>query len=293
MGRFATHEDEVDDLFRRGVFVDLYRVVRQGLRAGVESYSIKRLEPMIGFERQVDLDEATEHLITFESALEEGGAAEDRDDPGGGGRLQRGRLPGDARPAGLARARRVELAQKLGEPLPRPVGRGGRGGHRWIPRWSASKGALLAGVPDDPAERSERGRGPRRCWPTCSSGTGERPSRPGGATSGCGRCRVPSSSTSPMRSASWRVAKSSARSSVRSCDASRFPPQEHGFGPGDTAQDPVSNKGWTVVGVDEEQRDDRPQDRKATTRGAPCPAPSSRAGRSNTKNLEARCAGPG
>ena len=39
MGRFATHEDEVDDLFRLGVFVDLYRVVRQGLRAGVESYS--------------------------------------------------------------------------------------------------------------------------------------------------------------------------------------------------------------------------------------------------------------
>ena len=38
MGRFATREDEVDDLFRRGVFVDLYRVVRQGVRAGVESY---------------------------------------------------------------------------------------------------------------------------------------------------------------------------------------------------------------------------------------------------------------
>ena len=51
MGRFATREDEVDDLFRLGVFVDLYRVVRQGLRAGVESYSIKRLEPLVGYER--------------------------------------------------------------------------------------------------------------------------------------------------------------------------------------------------------------------------------------------------
>ena len=49
MGRFATREDEVDDLFRRGVFVDLYRVVRQGVRAGVESYSIKRLEPLVGY----------------------------------------------------------------------------------------------------------------------------------------------------------------------------------------------------------------------------------------------------
>ncbi len=43
MGRFATGEDEVDDLFRLGVFTDLYRVVRQGVRAGVENYSIKRL----------------------------------------------------------------------------------------------------------------------------------------------------------------------------------------------------------------------------------------------------------
>ncbi len=34
MGRFATREDEVDDLFRLGVFTDLYRVVRQGVRAG-------------------------------------------------------------------------------------------------------------------------------------------------------------------------------------------------------------------------------------------------------------------
>ena len=34
MGRFATREDEVDQLFRLGVFVDLYRVVRQGWRCG-------------------------------------------------------------------------------------------------------------------------------------------------------------------------------------------------------------------------------------------------------------------
>ena len=52
MGRFATHEDEVDDLFRLGVFVDFYRVVRQGIRAGVESYSIKRLEQLVGYERR-------------------------------------------------------------------------------------------------------------------------------------------------------------------------------------------------------------------------------------------------
>ena len=77
MGRFATREDEVDDLFRLGVFVDLYRVVRQGVQAGVESYSIKRLEPLCGYERQVDLREATASLIAFEAALEDGTAAGD------------------------------------------------------------------------------------------------------------------------------------------------------------------------------------------------------------------------
>src|SRR5208337_2495605 len=41
MGRYATREDELDQLLRGKRFVDLFAVVRQGLRAGVESYSIK------------------------------------------------------------------------------------------------------------------------------------------------------------------------------------------------------------------------------------------------------------
>ncbi len=52
----------MDDLFRLGVFTDLYRVVRQGVRAGVENYSIKRLEPLCGYDRRVDLEEATRSL---------------------------------------------------------------------------------------------------------------------------------------------------------------------------------------------------------------------------------------
>src|SRR5439155_12509232 len=77
MGRFATREDEVDDLFRLGVFVDLYRVVRQAMRIGVESYSLKKLEPLVGYERKVELGDATRHLVEFESALDEGDAAAD------------------------------------------------------------------------------------------------------------------------------------------------------------------------------------------------------------------------
>jgi predicted RecB family nuclease len=77
MGRYGTREDEVDRLLRGGVFVDLYRVVRQGLRASVESYSIKKLEPFYGYERDVDLRSATHALAHFEAWLELGGARDD------------------------------------------------------------------------------------------------------------------------------------------------------------------------------------------------------------------------
>ena len=58
MGRYGTREDEVDRLLRGGVLVDLLRVVRQSLRASVESYSIKKLEPFYGFAREIDLRDA-------------------------------------------------------------------------------------------------------------------------------------------------------------------------------------------------------------------------------------------
>jgi uncharacterized protein len=49
-------------MFRLGVFVDLYRVVRQGLQAGVESYSIKWLEPLCRYSRVVGLRDANAAL---------------------------------------------------------------------------------------------------------------------------------------------------------------------------------------------------------------------------------------
>ena len=49
MGRYATREEEIDRLLRGKRFVDLYSVVRNGLRASVESYSIKKLEALYGF----------------------------------------------------------------------------------------------------------------------------------------------------------------------------------------------------------------------------------------------------
>ncbi|MCU1476568.1 MAG: helicase [Subtercola sp.] len=44
--RHGVGEEEVDDLLRNHVLVDLYPIVRQGLRIGSRSYSLKKLEPL-------------------------------------------------------------------------------------------------------------------------------------------------------------------------------------------------------------------------------------------------------
>jgi len=69
-GRHATREEELDDLLRRRVFVDLFRVVRQGARVGVGSYSIKRLEPLYGLERDINLRDAGDSIAEFELYLD-------------------------------------------------------------------------------------------------------------------------------------------------------------------------------------------------------------------------------
>ena len=70
MGRYATREQELDAMLRAGRFVDLYAVVRQALRAGIERYSIKNLEPLYTFTRAVPLPDANRHLKVVEQALE-------------------------------------------------------------------------------------------------------------------------------------------------------------------------------------------------------------------------------
>ena len=46
MGEYGTRESQVDDLLRRKIFVNLHTIVRQCMRAGVRSYSLKELEPL-------------------------------------------------------------------------------------------------------------------------------------------------------------------------------------------------------------------------------------------------------
>ena len=45
-GRYGVGENDIDDLLRNGILVDLYPLVRKSIRVGTENYSIKSLEPL-------------------------------------------------------------------------------------------------------------------------------------------------------------------------------------------------------------------------------------------------------
>lgn len=79
-GRYGVGEDEVDDLLRNGVLVDLYPLVRKSIRVGTENYSLKSLEPLyMGSElRTGDVTTATDSITMYARYCEL--RAESRDD---------------------------------------------------------------------------------------------------------------------------------------------------------------------------------------------------------------------
>ncbi len=72
MQRHATREDEVDRLLRGGILIDLYGVVRQGIRASVESYSLKQVEHLFGFDREGRVTRAGFSVVEYEDWLHDG-----------------------------------------------------------------------------------------------------------------------------------------------------------------------------------------------------------------------------
>ncbi len=80
MGEYATREEEMDRMLRAGIFVDLHRVVKQGLRASVEEYSLKRMEAFYGFERKTSLDSSRAAMRYIEHHLELGWQGETLED---------------------------------------------------------------------------------------------------------------------------------------------------------------------------------------------------------------------
>ncbi len=163
MGRHATREDGVDRLLRGAVLVDLHRSVRQGVRASVESYSIKRIEPLYGFTREIDLRDAGNSIAVFAEWLELGDGerpsadhlarieAYNRDDVASNRRLR-----------DWLEERRTELAHITGQPVPRPADRVSEPSPDLTEaqrRVAALAARLSDDVPADPADRSAEQQG--------------------------------------------------------------------------------------------------------------------------------------
>ena len=63
--RHGVCEDEVDQLLRDGVFVDLYAVVRSAIRVSQRSYSIKKLEPLYMEAREAAVTNAADSIVVY------------------------------------------------------------------------------------------------------------------------------------------------------------------------------------------------------------------------------------
>jgi predicted RecB family nuclease len=72
MGELGLREAEVDDLLRRRIFVNLHSALRQALRVGVRSYSLKQLEALSGFARMAEMRSGDAAVVGFEEWLQTG-----------------------------------------------------------------------------------------------------------------------------------------------------------------------------------------------------------------------------
>jgi predicted RecB family nuclease len=156
VGRHGTCVDEVDELLRAGVFVDLYRAVRQGIRASVESYSIKRLEPLYGFTRSVLLQDANFALQSYEAAMALG---HDLGEIGDLLKTIEGYNRDDCLSALRLRDwlehRRKELETKCGRELPRPTSKSGEPTEKLSARLVEVRAIMARLVASLPVEETE------------------------------------------------------------------------------------------------------------------------------------------
>ncbi|OUS14714.1 hypothetical protein A9Q88_12980 [Gammaproteobacteria bacterium 50_400_T64] len=71
--RYQTRSAEVDEMLSAGVFVDLYKVVKNGLLIGEPKYSIKNVEHLYRDKRTTDVAGGGDSIVFYENWRESGG----------------------------------------------------------------------------------------------------------------------------------------------------------------------------------------------------------------------------
>jgi uncharacterized protein len=249
MGRFAIREDEIDQMLRGRMFVDLYRVVRQGVLCGVESYSIKRLEDYYGFSRDVPLNEVNEQMLGFEQRLDEGTAREAVEAQ----RTIQGYNEDDCRSTfelrGWLERLRVELVATLGFDPGRPVPpeleeepRDPEVGRLWD--------GLMSSVPGEPAERTEEEAA--RALIADLLEFHRRDAKPQWWAYFHRKSLTDEDLLGQRDAIAGLVFEADDGPITKQSNALRysFPLQEHGFIAGEGAEDPVSGLGWEIHDLD-------------------------------------------
>lgn len=156
VGRYAVGRETLDRLLRAGRFVDLYSIVKQTARIGVESYSIKYLEGLVDYARPVALEITAPAHRLVKLTLQRGGTAMDPRWLGDVEAYNRGDCEAAAAVRAWLEARRAD-ATANGLDLARPPLLDGHVEETTATRTHAAllAGRLLDGLPDNRDERSE------------------------------------------------------------------------------------------------------------------------------------------
>jgi predicted RecB family nuclease len=150
--RHGTREDELDQLLRGDVLVDLYAAVRQGVRVSQESYSLKKVERLYMPERQGPVTRPGFAMVEYERWLEtadprilESIAAYNRDDCVSIWMLR-----------SWLEDRRREAESRFGVALGRPAIKDGKPSEEMLHQNEETRARVEALTRDVPAEKAQR-----------------------------------------------------------------------------------------------------------------------------------------
>jgi uncharacterized protein len=253
VARHAVGEHELDELLRRKVLVDLYGITRQSVRAGVESYGLKALEAVIGFERAGDLREAIGSLRRWQAWLQDGVqehldgiAAYNEDDCAATLALYRWLL--DRRPE--AEAHHGISLDALESRAPEPPGRALA---EYLAQLEAIRPRLLAGLPDDESQDSDEQRAVRTTFDLL--GYHRREAKPAYWALHARRERSLTElrDEDPEALAALEVIEETVEGN-RITWRMRFPEQDYMIGPG-TLDEPLAERGAELLELDEGARE--------------------------------------